>query len=99
MEEHVHSLEQRLEELRVAAIEEHNHGMADPKCPTCIEVVRQSLENARAEVATYYENIPGVTNLREYYLKTLAHEQDPNEWTPRVIAAIARGEPLIRIIA
>ena len=58
--------------MKAAAIEEaHNHGMSDPECAGCIEVVRESLntveQKARDETAAYYERIPGVTKLRELW--------------------------------
>ena len=76
-----------IDQVKVAAIEEvHKHGMSDPECPGCIEVVRESLENERKKVVAYYEAIPGVTQLREIWEEQQAFRrelkargEDPNQ--------------------
>ena len=58
--------------MKAAAIEEaHNHGMSDPECPGCIEVVSETLRAVEQKgidkTVTYYEGIPGVPKLREIW--------------------------------
>jgi len=58
-----------IDQVKAAAIDEvHKHGMSDPECPGCLEVVRKSLnaveQNARDETTAYYEAIPGVKRLK-----------------------------------
>ena len=69
-----------IDRVKAAAIEDHSHGMSDPECPGCIEAVRQSLniaeQNGRDEMAAYYEDIPGVTQLRETW-EQLQAKGDP----------------------
>jgi len=53
-----------IEQVQSATIESHRHGMADPNCPTCNQVVGASLEKARAEEAAIWEAVPGARELR-----------------------------------
>jgi len=73
-----------IDQVKAAAIEEvHKHGMSDPECPGCLEVVRKSLnaveQKARDETTAYYEAIPGVTQLRETWQRLKAEGKDPEE--------------------
>ena len=73
-----------IDKLKAAAIEEvHKHGMSDPECPGCIEVVRQTLntveQKARDEIAAFYEEIPGVTQLRETWERLKAEGKDTEQ--------------------
>jgi len=70
-----------IDQVKSAAIDEvHKHGMSDPECPGCLEVVRQSLNaverNARA---AFYEEIPGVTQLRETWERLKAEGKDTEQ--------------------
>jgi len=60
-----------IEQVQAAAIEAHRHGVADPDCPGCIEVVSRSLNDAEqqgvAKTVSYYEEIPGVKEQVELY--------------------------------
>ena len=92
-----------INQMRAAAIEVHSHGMSDPECPGCIELVRETLNTAagkaKAETIAYYEEIPGVKNLREAWEESQRIDPDgAHDWTPEVIAAAARGEQLIHIV-
>jgi len=79
-------------------VEGHHHGMSDPECPGCIEVVSETLRAARQkgidETVAYYEAIPGVKNLRQAYEE---HPDRANNWSSGVIGALASGEPVITI--
>jgi len=72
-----------IDKVKAAAIENHKHGMSDPECPGCIDVVRQSLASAEQKgvdkTVAYYDNIPGVKGLRETWEELKAERQDPEE--------------------
>jgi len=73
-----------IDQVKAAAIDEvHKHGMSDPECPGCMEVVRRSLntveQNARDEMAAFYEEIPGVTQLRETWERLKAEGKDTEQ--------------------
>ena len=86
------SILDRLDEL-LAKQAEHHHGMADPHCPGCNEVVRQSLQKIRDE----YESTPGVKRLVEMREQLMANGGSFEGWTPGAIAAADRGEDVITI--
>jgi len=91
-----------IDQLKAAAIEEHKHGMSDPECPGCITIVRNSLADAEQKgvdrTVAFYEAIPGIKNLREHWQEKKRIDPDGDQnWTPDVIAAVARGEGLITI--
>jgi len=66
-----------IEQVRSSAIEAHKHGMSDPHCPGCNEVVRRSLNAAKQEgideTTKYFEGIPGVKQLVETYERIKAN--------------------------
>jgi len=73
-----------IDQVKAAAIDEvHKHGMSDPECPGCIEVVRKTLnaveQKARDETTAYYEAIPGVTQLRETWQRLQAEGEDTEQ--------------------
>ncbi len=72
-----------IDKVKVAAIEDHKHGMSDPECPRCIEVVRESLiaveQKGVDKTVAYYDNIPGVKLLRETWEELEAERQAPEE--------------------
>ena len=58
-------------------LENHKHGMSDPGCPKCLEVVHRSLteaeQRAAAEANAEWEAVPGATELREMYQEEIAN--------------------------
>ena len=83
------------ERVKLAA---HRHGMSDPECTGCIEVVRQSLNTVEQNIREEYEATPGVKQLMEIRERIKAEGKDPFDgWTPGAIAAAAHGEPVIVI--
>jgi len=71
-----------IDKMRAAAIESHKHGMSDPECPGCIDVVGDSLAAAEKKgvdkTVAYYESIPGVKKLKETW-ESLKAEANPAE--------------------
>jgi len=72
-----------IEQVKRTVVEEHRHGMSDPECAGCIELVSETLRDERQkgidETVAYYEAIPGVKHLRETYQQLLAAGKDPEE--------------------
>jgi len=69
-----------IEEVKRVAAEDHRHGMSDPECPGCIEVVTDTLRAAEQKgidrTVAYYEEIPGVKQLRETWERLQAEAED-----------------------
>ncbi len=72
-----------IDQVKAAAIENHSHGMSDPECPGCIQVVRETLNAAEQKgvdkTVAYYHNIPGVKSLWETWEQVKAEHQDEEE--------------------
>ena len=72
-----------IDQVKAAAIENHKHGMSNPECHGCIEVVRRSLASAEQKgvdkTVAYYDNIPGVKGLRETWEQVKEERENSEE--------------------
>lgn len=84
-----------IEQVKRIAVEDHRHGMSDPECPGCIELVSETLRAAEQKgvdkTVAYYEGIPGVTKLREMQEHNKANGKGPEQGITIVDDA---GEPI-----